>query len=894
MLPIPQLCCLIFFSFLCWYPKGLGSSDKGIPAQQVATPPPPTSIASNNCESSFFQERVVVNNIQLTNASIISDGNSLFLSARASSYRFTLMKGNLEGQIEWIKTYDPEFFGARVTDLILTSNNELLIIGGSRDVAIAMKVNKNGDLIWVKRYDDLPFNEVYTVIEASNGDFLIGGTTTQTFGQLQGMLIRISPDGSLVWSRRLIHAIGTYTPVTVEEIVPALDGGYLLFGRTATVNYDKGDLLIIKVDENGQQQWIKRYDRAIQRGLQVLVNQNRDGYLISHPGEDLINSNSSLMEIDVNGLILRSLEFEYPDFFRISHFTLRPNGDILIGGSVTDVAGIDDGFLFLGLLDQDWNIKKLQSYSEDIGSLSANVNFGKSFIENNQRVYITGTYLFGTPYTSTALVKTDENLELACNAIAFDVNPVVKTTTEIPFDINMINDRASSRDYNMITGSLSHSNVTFCRTNQSGNPILTFEQQNLCDGDTLWYLGQAITESDTITSSHTAINGCDSIHQIEATFQSSFSLVDDLQLCVGDTAFVLGQFYTNDVVINSISTNANGCDSIIDLRINFDRPVLTFEERSICRGDSLWIDGQYISQATTIDQSLTTTNGCDSFHQIAVRVVSPQFSFEQQAYCEGETALIFGQSVSSNDTLSQTLVSSDGCDSTHQVIANFSPRAFTSEIIQACQGEVVQVFNQSITQDDWVQASFTASNGCDSIHQVEVQFLDQLASSEVLSLCEGQVVQIFGQSVFESDTLEQTFTASNGCDSTHQVIANFLTSAFTSELIQACQGEVVQVYNQSITQDDLVQVTFTASNGCDSIHQVEIQFLDQLATSQVLSLCEGQVVQIFGQDVFQNDTLIQVFIASNGCDSLHQVIANFSPSVITYEQIQACRGEIVQ
>ncbi|MEL6868137.1 MAG: hypothetical protein AAFP19_27185, partial [Bacteroidota bacterium] len=254
-----------------------------------------------------------------------------------------------------------------------------------------------------------------------------------------------------------------------------------------------------------------------------------------------------------------------------------------------------------------------------------------------------------------------------------------------------------------------------------------------------------------------------------------------------------------------------------------------------------------ISQNDVLQANFTTTNGCDSIHQVEVQFLDQLSTSEVLTFCEGQTISIFGQSIFQNDTLTQTYSANNGCDSTHQVIANFLPRAFTAELIQACRGEVVQVFNQNITQNDIVQANFTASNGCDSVHQVEIQFLDQLFTSEVLSLCEGQLVQIFGQDIFQNDTLEQVFTASNGCDSIHQVVANFFPAVFSSEFIQACPGEVIQVFNQSITQDDLLQATFTASNGCDSIHQVEVQFLDGFFTSEELSFCEGQIVQIFGQ-----------------------------------------------
>lgn len=150
----------------------------------------------------------------------------------------------------------------RAKALVHTRDGGYLAVGNSEsfgadnDMDIyVIRTDADGKKLWEREYDEGYIEQATSVIEIENGDFLIVGFISSTVGAQDNIyLLRISPSGQQIWSRQY------GSPSTGERgksIVKGVDGGYVIVGSIKEGTQD--DILLLKVDEEGTQQWTKRY-----------------------------------------------------------------------------------------------------------------------------------------------------------------------------------------------------------------------------------------------------------------------------------------------------------------------------------------------------------------------------------------------------------------------------------------------------------------------------------------------------------------------------------------------------------------------------------------------------------------------------------------------------------
>ena len=150
--------------------------------------------------------------------------------------------------------------------------------------------------------------------------------------------------------------------------------------------------------------------------------------------------------------------------------------------------------------------------------------------------------------------------------------------------------------------------------------------------------------------------------------------------------------------------------------------------------------------------------------------VDPTVETEESVFiCAGETITVFGNPVDSAGIFSKTFISQNGCDSTHTVTVAVFPTYHIVADAQICDGDTVFVFGNPVTTSGEFSDTLMTVNGCDSILTVNLAVLPNSFTSENISICFGETADIFGMQIDTSGVFEQTFTAENGCDSTHTI-----------------------------------------------------------------------------------------------------------------------------
>ena len=226
---------------------------------------------------------------------------------------------------------------------------------------------------------------------------------------------------------------------------------------------------------------------------------------------------------------------------------------------------------------------------------------------------------------------------------------------------------------------------------------------------------------------------------------------------------------TVTTVYTVTGTTADGCVSSDSATVFVLLNIETLESRDVCEGDSTIVFGDVITSSGVFSETFVGQNGCDSTHTITVNVIEGVETEEEIGICEGDTAIVFGNQVSMAGVFTETFTGQNGCDSTHTVTVSVFPVYQIIEDAQICEGDTVVIFGTPVTTPGEFSDTLTTVNGCDSILTVNLAVLPNTFTSENVSICFGTTTDIFGAQVGAAGVYEMTFTASNGCDSTHTI-----------------------------------------------------------------------------------------------------------------------------
>lgn len=391
----------------------------------------------------------------------------------------------------------------------------------------------------------------------------------------------------------------------------------------------------------------------------------------------------------------------------------------------------------------------------------------------------------------------------------------------------------------------------------------------------------------------TDINGCISSDTLRIEVARAEERTESVRICEGETAMIFGQMESTPGLYSQTFQSQSGCDSTVNIRLEVSSASSSEETQTICAGESALIFGQPQTEAGDYSQSFGGTGNCDSTHTVHLEVLQPTTVSQTINLCEGQSITLFGQEIDQAGKYEQTFTAANGCDSTQIYEVILQEVIHTQEQVELCRGSSIQLFDEQVSEAGTYSKTFTTAGGCDSIHQVEVVTLEPVLTTEQRSICAGETTVIFGEEQSESGLYEAIFPAGNGCDSTHQVMLQVLESSESTSHINLCSGETYTAFDQVFSEAGTYTFTLTNSVGCDSTYQLEIEISAPILTEEQLTICAGDSVLVFGAYVYTEGRFDQSFTAANGCDSLHRVqVILFDDIELTAEINPACAGQL--
>lgn len=222
-------------------------------------------------------------------------------------------------------------------------------VNGAYD-ALVMRTDSAGNLLWTAEIGGSDWDFGKDIIENNDGTFLITGYTySNSNGDADMMVAKLSPGGTLLWTRN----VGGASSDEAHAIIRHTNDTVYIAGTSESFGYGGSDMTLCAINEFGDSLWCKNYGGALDESAYDMI-ESVDGSI------SLFGSTSSfgagqldmwLIDVSPQGDSIWSERYGGADDDEGYFLCQNPIGDYFIGGYSISF-GTLDGF-------QDWLMYKV-------------------------------------------------------------------------------------------------------------------------------------------------------------------------------------------------------------------------------------------------------------------------------------------------------------------------------------------------------------------------------------------------------------------------------------------------------------------------------------------------------------------------------------------------------
>jgi len=154
-----------------------------------------------------------------------------------------------------------------------------------------VKLSSSGNLIWQKSLGGTNSEQARSIVECNDGGYAIAGTSSSNDGDVTGnhgqsdyWIVKLSPNGNLVWQK----SFGGSNEDYASSIINTIDGGFLVAGSTASNDGDvisnngSYDIWLVKLNANGNLQWQKTIGSNHVESAKEIYRSQNGRYLLAY------------------------------------------------------------------------------------------------------------------------------------------------------------------------------------------------------------------------------------------------------------------------------------------------------------------------------------------------------------------------------------------------------------------------------------------------------------------------------------------------------------------------------------------------------------------------------------------------------------------------------------
>ena len=364
--------------------------------------------------------------------------------------------------------------------------------------------------------------------------------------------------------------------------------------------------------------------------------------------------------------------------------------------------------------------------------------------------------------------------------------------------------------------------------------------------------------TDTLTTSL----GCDSIATLNLTITDTSSTLIPINSCDSFTWLANGQTYFASIIDTILSTNANGCPNVDSLLLTMSYSNSSIDTQVACNTYQ-WIDGNtYTTSNNTATFLTTNTNGCDSLISLNITINNSTSSFLSDNNCISYQWPLNNQTYTNSGIYTYLSVNAAGCTNTDTLDLTINNPNAGAGSVNSCffYNWNGNTYNTSGIYTDTLANIF----GCDSIATLNLSISDTSYQMFAETECISYLWPITNTLYTNSGTYIQSSFNANGCTHIDSLILTINNPTASYDTVFNCDS-----YSwNGITFNSSGDYNFNLINslGCDSIANLNLTISNSTSSSFSISKCDSYFWE--GINYNMSGTYMRTLNTINGCDSI--------------------------
>jgi len=424
--------------------------------------------------------------------------------------------------------------------------------------------------------------------------------------------------------------------------------------------------------------------------------------------------------------------------------------------------------------------------------------------------------------------------------------------------------------------------------------IVHLGDHHICQGDTVFFAGLALTFTGTFEETVPGMESCDSMTFISVIVQDPLPGYVEGQICDGQIFSHDGVDYDTPGLYDVETVTTIGCDSTYTVNVLEGELETLNVEASICPGDTYSDYGITADEPGTYDAIIENPSGCDTEVTIVITEdIQPSLNIAE-IICDGETYSDYNLNETESGSYETYIEAAQGCDTLVTIDLTVEEIPTTTYQASICSGDTFILHDIEETESGTYTTSVDFGGNCDSLITVELLVSETIELDLVRTICEGEVYDNHGIFADETGNYSNSITNSNGCDSiiTLDLFVATPSESFLTETI--CPNTYFDLHDIHENTTGSYETLIENANGCDSTIYVDLTVLEEAAEEVFYSICEGDVLSLNGEEYTQDGVYQNQLLSQAGCDSILTINLSVDLQPTAFKEAFICEGEIYE
>ena len=778
---------------------------------------------------------------------------------------------------------------------ILIVINSLFIFSGNAQLSVEWNT-EIGSVDEENLYDlKETFDGGFIVASSSNGN-ISGEKTQNNKGGKDYWVVKFDQFGNKQWD----ISFGGDDDDELYSINQTQDSGYILAGSSLSgISGDKtepskdiyGDCWILKIDKFGVIEWQKTIGGTLSDYPSVVQQTMDGGYLIGATSVSDSSGNKTeksfgyfdfwLIKLDQNGnnLWQKVIKGSAGDF--LTKVEETPQGEYILAGTTMsgnygDKSEVNPGYkwaYWVLKLDNSRNI----IWETTIGGDKD--DFLNSMIVTNQG----GCILLGSSNSDISGKRTVQK-QFGRNDgwfVHLDSNGTIVAQKSLPirgsfysfantYTLHQTNDN----NYIGVSGGPSWHGIKLFKLNTEGECLCT---KNIIHGSETKVRSIIQTKDNGFVIGYNFLKyqRSEEFGIIKVSNFDCFTYEDSI--CQGDSILFNNEYLSATGLYKDTLVDQYGSDSVVKFKLTVIQSDQDTIRVNLCTGKTYNHVNVIYDSAGYYTDTLTNLMGCDSLsilHLTYDAVINKIYD----TICESDSSFLVDKYYKLNGIYYDTVQTSNGCDSVMVLDLFVNSISRDSNEIISCAGDRIFYDGNYYFQDTIISDTFFTSTNTKEI-STTIMKIDQAYSDTIeVKLCTGDSIFFDSEFIHSEGNYTDTIQTIYGCDSILLLSVTLSTTDTTTIRANLCSQDSILFNGNYLNQSGIYIETVTSSYGCDSIIKLNLT-VNPINTIKINEkYCLGDSI-FFGSEYISNDGIYyDTLISRAGCDSIIELVVIFAPS----------------